>query len=581
MLSYLRIFGIHLNTASAFQCTSQFRRSAITAEISFRVLEAISDPLDNLVIIEKDTVQNLTCRRPPIKDHIQWLKDGLSFDSDQIFLTHNFSIVSLNGTREEIGTYTCQWENSIGEVRYRNFTVDFFNNTPTENLNKTIILLAIILSALFLIGVGIGIKFCLDRKKKSFIGTEELLKGKTSEINDDIPPEYRIEFLPYDKQWEFPRHRLKLGDQLGAGCFGRVMKAEAVGLKDSDKTVKTVAVKMVRSATNAAAMEALIRELKILIYLGSHINVVNLLGACTKGTSRGELFIIIDYCRFGNVQTYLKNCRENFINQVDKFGQLKSEMEVQSMNLPDCTSYDIDKTAMKSTSFKSISDRLHPPPFSQQHPNSTSNQCISTRDLISWSYQIVRGMDYLASKKVIHGDLAARNILLADKGVVKVSDFGMAKKMYYKSNYVKKGQFLMPVKWMAIESLTDNSFSSQSDVWSYGVLLWELFSLGKVPFPGMDVAHVLVKEIRKGYRMEKPDFAPNVFGKIMADCWKTKPDERPTFGQLDELIIGQLESSVPSMYLNMNDECGKIDEESGATSNRNVLVEIMDRATMA
>lgn len=77
------------------------------------------------------------------------------------------------------------------------------------------------------------------------------------------------------------------GDQLGVGCFGRVVKAEAVGLKDSDETVKTVAVKMVRSATNDAEMEALIRELKILIYLGSHFNVVNLLGACTKRASRG------------------------------------------------------------------------------------------------------------------------------------------------------------------------------------------------------------------------------------------------------------------------------------------------------
>ncbi|XP_045028121.1 vascular endothelial growth factor receptor 1 isoform X2 [Daphnia magna] len=584
--SYLRIVGIHLNTPSAFQCQSKFR--GYFKSISFRILEAISDPVDNLVTIEKNAAQNLTCRRPPISDHIRWLKDGQSFDSDQILLTRNFSIVPLKGAREEIGTYTCQWENSIGEVKHRNFTV-VFNDTATENMDKTIIPLSVILPVLFLIGVGIGIKLCLDRKKKSFVVAEELMRGKTNEINEDIPKEYQIEYLPYDRQWEFPRHRLKLGDQLGVGCFGRVVKAEAVGLKDSDETVKTVAVKMVRSATNDAEMEALIRELKILIYLGSHFNVVNLLGACTKRASRGELLIIIDYCRFGNLQTYLMNNRDNFINQVDKYGQLnseklkeaKNEMKVQSTNLPDCTLSDKNKTARTSISFKSISDRLYPsPPFSQQQqdPNSIS---ISTRDLISWSYQIVRGMDYLASKKVIHGDLAARNILLADNGVVKVSDFGMAKKMYYKSNYVKKGQYLMPVKWMAIETLTDNIFSTQSDVWSYGVLLWELFSLGEVPYPGMDVAHVLVKEIRKGYRMEKPDFAPSFFGKIMADCWKTKRNERPTFGQLDELIVGQLESSVTSSYLNMNNQCGKLDEENGTPTNHNVLVESVDRDSMA
>jgi serine/threonine protein kinase len=80
---------------------------------------------------------------------------------------------------------------------------------------------------------------------------------------------------------------VNLGIQLGAGCFGRVVKAEAVGLKDSEETVKTVAVKMVRSEANIAAMEALIGELKILIYLGSHLNVVNLLGACTKQMYKG------------------------------------------------------------------------------------------------------------------------------------------------------------------------------------------------------------------------------------------------------------------------------------------------------
>ncbi|XP_059350269.1 fibroblast growth factor receptor 1-like [Daphnia carinata] len=121
-------------------------------------------------------------------------------------------------------------------------------------------------------------------------------------------------------------------------------------------------------------------------------------------------------------------------------------------------------------------------------------------------------MDYLASRMVFHGDLAARNVLLADSGVVKVADFGMAKKMYYEGNYEKTGQGLMPVKWIAIESLTDRIFSSQSDDWSYGILLWELFSLGKVPYSGMEAGHLLIKTIQQGYRMEKPENAPNFFG---------------------------------------------------------------------
>jgi hypothetical protein len=140
-----------------------------------------------------------------------------------------------------------------------------------------------------------------------------LLNGNANRINNQSPIEDQVEFLPYDRRWEFPRSRLKLGSflfspfmfyinriiilivilgvQLGVGCFGRVVKAEAVGLKGSEETVKTVAVKMVRSEANVSAMEALISELKILVYLGSHLNVVNLLGACTKQLHKGNKLI--------------------------------------------------------------------------------------------------------------------------------------------------------------------------------------------------------------------------------------------------------------------------------------------------
>ena len=128
----------------------------------------------------------------------------------------------------------------------------------------------------------------------------------------------QTEHLPYDKLWEFPRHRLKLGTncivyiqikyfnvshtwshinrdsvqlgkQLGAGCFGVVLEAKAAGIKESDEIVKTVAVKMVRSKSRETASEDLISELKILVYLGSHLNVLNLLGACTKQIHKGVI----------------------------------------------------------------------------------------------------------------------------------------------------------------------------------------------------------------------------------------------------------------------------------------------------
>ena len=138
------------------------------------------------------------------------------------------------------------------------------------------------------------------------------VKGNPDSINPDLPIDEQTELLPYDKRWEFPRDQLKLGKslvnmtlylmyyikltfifhsikgkQLGAGAFGRVVKGEAVGI-DNSEPVTTVAVKMVRSHGNMFGLKALMSELKIMIHMGSHLNVVNLLGACTKSVSKGE-----------------------------------------------------------------------------------------------------------------------------------------------------------------------------------------------------------------------------------------------------------------------------------------------------
>jgi len=109
------------------------------------------------------------------------------------------------------------------------------------------------------------------------------------------------------------------GNELGSGAFGRVVKAEAEDLK-TEEQVTTVAVKMVRSHVNATngAIESLIGELKILVYIGTHVNVVNLLGACTKRISRGELYVIVEYCRFGNLRTFLRQKRKNFENRSEE-----------------------------------------------------------------------------------------------------------------------------------------------------------------------------------------------------------------------------------------------------------------------
>ncbi|XP_046645651.1 vascular endothelial growth factor receptor 1-like [Daphnia pulicaria] len=555
-----RLDLINLNisdTYTNFECKSKVHsRQLMTKTIAFAIR----------VELEEARPKNLTCIKSSKEIDFRWLKDGEEYFG-KVYQNNEKSELTLEGIPDETGAYACQWNNSDGEPRYRNFTVIFTEgHSEMETVHTTITAFAITLAVLLVLGVGVSIKLYFDLKKQVFPGARKLLDGNLKELNPQLSIEEQTELIPYDKGWEFPRCRLTLGVTLGSGCFGRVVKAEAVGIKGSNETVKTVAVKMVRSQTNVAAMESLVGELKILIHLGSHLNVVNLLGACTKRITKGELLIIVEYCRYGNLQTYLSKHRDSFISLLDDFGNMKTDSEIEELKasiLPEIPSSDRNSIALSGRS-SICSGHFQSPEWwhnNQQRPDGTLNKIISTRDLISWSFQVARGMDYLSSKKVLHGDLAARNVLLADDGVVKVADFGMAKKMYYESNYERKEQGLMPVKWMAIESLTTRIFSSQSDVWSYGVLLWELFTLGEVPYPGMDNGHLLVKEIKSGYRMEKPENAPNFFGVIMANCWKTEANQRPTFQQLEAMINGHMESSVSCHYLNLTIPYGTFQED--------------------
>lgn len=112
-------------------------------------------------------------------------------------------------------------------------------------------------------------------------GLEHFDKGALENLNPDLTVDDQAELLPYDKKWEFPREKLKLGKQLGAGAFGVVVKAEAFGISDGEEKT-TVAVKMVKRNADYTYIKALASELKIMIHMGQHVNVVNLLGACTK-----------------------------------------------------------------------------------------------------------------------------------------------------------------------------------------------------------------------------------------------------------------------------------------------------------
>uniref|UniRef100_A0A8C2L6E3 Fibroblast growth factor receptor n=1 Tax=Cyprinus carpio TaxID=7962 RepID=A0A8C2L6E3_CYPCA len=306
--------------------------------------------------------------------------------------------------------------------------------------------------------------------------------------------------LPSDPKWEFPRTKLTLGKPLGEGCFGQVVMAEAIGI-DKEKPNKplTVAVKMLKDDGTDKDLSDLVSEMEMMKMIGKHKNIINLLGACTQN---GPLYVLVEYASKGNLREYLRARR------------------------PPGMDYSFDTCKI---------------------PNET----LTFKELVSCAYQVARGMEYLASKKCIHRDLAARNVLVTEDNVMKIADFGLARDVHNIDYYKKTTNGRLPVKWMAPEALFDRVYTHQSDVWSYGVLLWEIFTLGGSPYPGIPVEE-LFKLLKEGHRMDKPANCTHELYMIMRECWHAVPSQRPTFRQLVEDHDRVLSMTSTDEYLDLS-----------------------------
>ncbi|XP_041717699.1 receptor-type tyrosine-protein kinase FLT3 isoform X1 [Coregonus clupeaformis] len=488
-------------------------------------------------------------------------------DSDQF--CHKRVLSSLDSTG--VGDFVkCCITNSVHLQSHCSETL--FNIQPSSQLLKVSSL--VLLLALML--VSVALLYFIRKKKPQYQSQVQMIQMVGPNDNDYIYINFKD--FQYDQKWEFPRENLELGKELGSGAFGMVVQATAYGISKPGVSLQ-VAVKMLKEKHEAVEKEALMSELKMLTHIGQHANIVNLLGACTGS---GPTYLIFQYCCNGDLLNYLKNNRELYHKSLtdaftrDRFSRLyhnlpkrssrlgggmgEFQRPVDSMYVPmsPTTTRGQESIALISLNSSPMSTSDGPGIYEEleklQEEEEEEEEALTYNDLLSFSYQVAKGMDFLSSKHCIHRDLAARNVLVTQGGLVKIGDFGLARDIDNDSNYVVRGNVRLPVKWMAPESIFQGMYTMQSDVWAYGILLWEVFSLGVTPYPGIKVDNNFYVMIERGFKMEQPYYASESVYMTMCKCWALEPQDRPHFSKLVAFMDDQLADMEEKLYHNILDK---------------------------
>nr|XP_046173120.1 tyrosine-protein kinase receptor UFO-like isoform X1 [Oncorhynchus gorbuscha] len=299
------------------------------------------------------------------------------------------------------------------------------------------------------------------------------------------------------------RHKLTLGKTLGEGEFGSVME----GLLVHEETVLKVAVKTMKiSICTRTEMEDFLREAACMKEF-DHPNVMRLLGVCLQTVERGGYpspVVILPCMKHGDLHSFL----------------LYSRLGDSPLSLP-------------------------------------------SQMLVKFMTDVARGMEYLSDKRFIHRDLAARNCMLNENMTVCVADFGLSKKIY-NGDYYRQGRISkMPVKWIAIESLADRVYTTKSDVWSFGVTMWEIATRGQTPYPGVENSEIY-DYLRQGNRLKQPPSCLDTIYSLMFSCWLLSPKDRPGFPSLRcdlEKALEEMpeqEEADDLLYVNMEEPSGSL-----------------------
>uniref|UniRef100_F1L5Z4 Tyrosine-protein kinase n=1 Tax=Ascaris suum TaxID=6253 RepID=F1L5Z4_ASCSU len=296
-------------------------------------------------------------------------------------------------------------------------------------------------------------------------------------------------------QWEINERDLYIDytQKLGSGAFSIVYKGKLRGIAPVCKKNPSiqlrrkyqdceVAVKTLPPFTDIAARTDFIQEINLMKSLVYHPHLLCILGVAD--TSDGKICLVVEYCSKGDLLRFLRNNRTLIVEG--------------------------------------------------------NTEGLKFKNLLCFAWQISDGLYYLNSKDIIHRDIAARNVLIDGDGTAKIGDFGLCR--YTDDSIYRTRGGRLPVKWMAIESLKLYEFTPKSDVWSFGVLLFELFSIGDVPFPEIQPAD-MIEHLEGGNRLTPPPSCSEEIASLMQKCWLENPLDRPTIEMIREQLSMVLDGS--------------------------------------
>ncbi|CAH2002448.1 unnamed protein product [Acanthoscelides obtectus] len=415
--------------------------------------------------------------------------------------------------------------------------------------------------------------------------------SRTFKVENNVqytPLEFILKVNEFDK-YEIPRNKILLREEIGSGAFGKVFRAEVYELNQNPEFV-VAAVKQLREGAPKEDIRDFCNEIGTLKKIGCHENVVKLMGCVTIDEPH---MMIMEYVTGGSLKEYLQELRKIWQENKNNANVFFPDSPTEKMNYISCT-FDTSDACSYVEPNPAFPERHSPPKSPLKHdevsdrtfkrrqvtisecaqnnhlaprtpssftssrlPSTTETDTtslgtddeacyikpvLSSEELQIFAFQIAKGMAHLEKVGVTHRDLAARNVLITPQKVLKISDFGMSRI----GTYVTSGR-KCPLRWMSIEAIEERICDNKSDVWSFGVVLWEIGTLGAFPYEKTPDTMIL-HNLKQGIRLERPEICTDEVYSLMMKCWDKNPAERPTFRNL----VDSLDISKKKIYLDFD-----------------------------